>query len=241
VVILQLLPMTIDVLSYGNLSNAFAQGLTLLFFAWWAGDARGSWVLGALLLALAATAHLSAFVVLAVLCPWLAWAHWPGLARDRTRWIAMVVGMGVAAAYFGSFTGLVVSQLGRLGEGGGQAGQGLAASLLRQGASVLEQWGVPALVLVILGLPIRLRDRLDRDLAAWWGGGGLLLLVAVATPLDVRWVYALGAAAATAAAAGTAWLWRRGRAGRIVALALLAAQAALAVWSASVAVWERYR
>jgi hypothetical protein len=241
VVILQLLPMTIDVLSYGNLSNAFAQGLTVLFFAWWAGGARGSWLLGALLLALAATAHLSSFIVLAVLCPWLAWAHGPDLARDRTRWIAMVVGMAVAVAYFGSFTSLVVSQLGRLGEGGGQAGQGLVASLVRQGASVVEQWGLPALALVMTGLPYRVKDRLDRDLVAWWVAGGLLLLLALATPLDVRWVYALGAAAATAGASGTAWLWRRGWAGRIGALAILAAQAALAARTASVALWERYR
>ena len=68
----QILPGTIDVLSFGNLSNAFAQGLTILFFAWWAGRAGGSWAAGALLLAVAATAHLSGFIVLAVLCPWLA-------------------------------------------------------------------------------------------------------------------------------------------------------------------------
>ena len=43
--VLQLLPGTVDVLSFGNLSNAFAQAVTVLFFAWWVSGraARGWW------------------------------------------------------------------------------------------------------------------------------------------------------------------------------------------------------
>jgi len=151
VVLLQLMPGTIDVLSFGNLSNAFAQGMTVLFFAWWAGRAVGSWVAGAVLLAVAATAHLSGFIVLAVLCPWLVWAHWADRKEDRRRWLGLTVGQVVAAAYFASFTGLVVAQLPRLGEGGGSAAVGLLAALVRQAAGVAGQWGLPIAVLALLG------------------------------------------------------------------------------------------
>jgi hypothetical protein len=241
VVLLQLMPGTIDVLSFGNLSNAFAQAATVLFFAWWAGSARGSWVAGTALLAVAATAHLSSFIVLAVLSPWLAWARWLDLPRDRARWIALLAGMGLALAYFGSFTGLVASQLARLGEGGGSAGQGLLVSLARQGGGLLAQWGLPALALALVGLPVPPRDRLDRDLAAWWAAGACLFVLALASPLEVRWIYALGAAAAAAGASGFAWCWRRAGWTRAAALGLLAAQAVLGAWTAAAALWERYR
>jgi hypothetical protein len=241
VVILQLLPMSIDVLSFGNLSNAFAQGLTVLFFAWWAGRAPGSWLLGALVLALAATAHLSAFIVLAVLCPWLAWAHWPELRSDRTRWTALVTGMAVAVAYFASFAPMVSAQLARLGEGGGPAGGSFVASTARQGMSVAGQWGLPVVILALLALPVRPRERFDRDLLAWWCAGGLLLLLAIATPLDVRWVYALGPAAAVAAGTAFVRLWKGGPLMRWAGISLLAIQAGLAAWAAAEALWARYR
>jgi hypothetical protein len=241
VVLLQLMPGTIDVLSFGNLSNAFGQAMSVLFFAWWAGRGGRWWAAGALLLAVGATAHLSSFIVLAVLCPWLAWARWPGLKQDPARWIALVVGIGLAAAYFGSFAGLLSPQLGRLGEGGGAAGQGFLVSLPRQGTSLAGQWGLPVLALAAAGLPFASRDRWDRDWVAWWGAGACLFVLAIATPLDVRWIYALGAAAAAAGASGFAWCWRRSRGTRVAAVGLLVAQALLGAFAASAALWERYR
>jgi hypothetical protein len=110
-----------------------------------------------------------------------------------------------------------------------------------QGTSVAAQWGLPVLALALLGLPFRLRDRLDRDLAAWWGAGACLCVLALATPLDVRWVYALGAAAAVAGASGFAWCWRRAGMARVAALAVLAVHAALGASAAAAALWERYR
>ncbi len=241
VVLLQLLPGTLDVLSFGNLSNAFAQGLTVLFFAWWAGQARGSWALGAALLAVAATAHLSAFVVLAVLAPWLVWARWPAVRRDRTRVLALCVGLGTAGLYYASFAGLVLAQLARLGESGGSAGPGFGGAIVRQALTVLGQWGLPALLLAAAGAARRGREGLDRDLAAWWGAGLTLLAVSLATPLDVRWAYAMGPAVATAGALGTAWLWALGRGGQAAAGLLLLGVARLAASTGWVALWERYR
>ena len=104
-----------------------------------------------------------------------------------------------------------------------------------------EQWGLPIIILGLIGLPQRSDDRLDRDFAAWWGAAVVLLVLAVVTPLDVRWVYALGPAAAVAAAGGVARCWSSGTPGRLAALLLLAIQGwlgAAAVWQA---LWERYR
>jgi hypothetical protein len=241
VVLLQMTPVTIDVMSFGNLSNAFGQGLTLVFFAWWAGRARGSWLAGALVLALAATAHLSCFIVLMALAPWLVWAHGTELRHDRTRAIGLVLGLGAAVAYFASFAPMVTAQLARLGEGAGPSGGGVIAAVARQGMGLMGQWGLPVLALAVLGLPRSTRDRLDRDLVAWWVAASVLLVLALVSPLDVRWIYALGPVAAVAAATGFARRWHSARITRIAGLVLLAVQAALAAWTAAVAIWLRYR
>jgi hypothetical protein len=149
--------------------------------------------------------------------------------------------MAVAVAYFASFAPMVSAQLARLGEGGGAAGAGFVASIARQGMSVAGQWGLPVVILALLALPVRPRERFDRDLLAWWCAGGLLLLLAIATPLDVRWVYALGPAAAVAAGTAFVRLWKGGPLMRWAGISLLAIQAGLAAWAAAEALWARYR
>lgn len=239
VVVLQLLPGTFDVLSFGNLSNAFAQGLTVLFFAWWAGRARGTWATGAAAFALAATAHLSAFVVLAVLAAALARSRGRTLGADRTRLLAVGAGLLASAAYYAAFVPLVAGQLGRLGEGGGPGGEGFAAALARQVLGALAQWGAPAMALMAFAPPEP--DDAGRDLRALWLAGGVLCLVALASPLDVRYLYALTLAVAAAAAAGAQRLVAEGGARRALAVlgtAALAAQGALGI---AQALWQRYR
>ena len=71
--------------------------------------------------------------------------------------------------------------------------------------------------------------------------GALLLLPAVASPLEVRYLYALTPAVAWLAADGAAWLARRGGAGTAVAGLLLIAQAVLAAQNAAQALFFRYR
>jgi hypothetical protein len=238
VVVLQLLPGTFDVLSFGNLSNAFAQGLTVLFFAWWAGRARGTWASGALLFALAATAHLSAFVVLAAAAAALAWFRRAELRADRTRLAALGAGLLAAGAYYAAFVPLVLGQLARLGEGGA-GGEGLAAALLRQLLTASAQWGLPAIALAAFGRPGP--EPPGRDLLALWSAGALLFLVALASPLDVRYLYALTLAVAVAAATGFARLWRRGGAPRALGIAGGAALAVLGALGMAHALFERYR
>lgn len=244
VVLLQLLPGTFAVYSYGNLSNVFAQSVTTLFFCWWAGRAPGGWALGALLLVVGALGHFSSLVFLLALGGALAVARWRGYRLDRVRAAALAVGLLLALAYYASFWRLIADQLPRLLEGGGQgrgASRGMWDALRLQLLGAVEQWGAPALVLGALGRPRPARSLLDRDLAAYWIAGAALVLPAVLTPLDVRYLYALTVPLAVAAARGLGALAVRGTAGRIAGALLLGLQAALAVRGILEAVLHRYR
>jgi hypothetical protein len=244
VVLLQLLPGTFDVYSYGNLSNVFAQSMTALFFCWWAGRAPGGWAAGALLLVLGMLGHFSSLVFLAALCAalFLARRREPGL--DRGRALALVVGLVLALAYYSSFWRLMVDQLPRLLEGGGQgrgASRGAWDAVRMQLRGAVEQWGVPAMVLAALGRPRPARSLMDRDLAAYWIAGAALILPAILTPLDVRYLYALTLPVAVAGAWGLAALSARGAAGRLAGALVFGAQCALAARGIVEAVLHRYR
>jgi hypothetical protein len=234
---LQLLPVTFELFSFGNLSNVFGQALTAVFFAWWAAGGPGGGAVGALLLAAGATAHFSSFVVLAALGAALLVAA----RRDGERWriAAVAGGLGLAAAYYARFVPLIASQLPRLwhGSGGPGAGGEGAGPLL----ALLGQWGFPAIVLAVAGRPWPALDRLDRALVAYWAAGAALLVVALLSPLDVRYGHALGLPLAVAAAEGAHRLWSRGPAARLGVLALALAQGLLAGWNVVEAVLWRYR
>jgi hypothetical protein len=244
VVILQLLPGTFDVYSYGNLSNVFAQSMTALFFCWWAGRAVGGWATGALLLVLGMLGHFSSLVFLAALCAALFFARrrQPGL--DRERGLALAVGLVLALAYYSSFWRLIAGQLPRLLEGGGQgrgASRGAWDAVRLQAWGAVEQWGLPAMVLAALGRPRAARSLLDRDLAAYWIAGAALVVPAILTPLDVRYLHALTLPVAVAGAWGLAALAVRGTAGRLAGALLLGLQCALAARGIVEAVLHRYR
>jgi hypothetical protein len=245
-VILQLLPGAFDVAySYGNLSNAFGQAATVLFFCWWAGRAAFGWWAGAALLALTALAHFSSFVFVCALVFALVVAEMRGTERDRTRMWAAAAGLLAAAVYYAHFTGMIWAQVPRLLEGGGQ-GRGVsrsawdAARLQLLGA--LGEWGSPALVLAWLGRPRpRTGVRYERDLAAYWIAGLALAVPAVISPLEVRYLYGLTAAVALSAGTGAARLEAAGGASRVIGRVLLVAQAALGTHAIAEAIVTRYR
>jgi hypothetical protein len=244
VVILQLLPGVFEVYSFGNLSNVFGQAMTVLFFVWWTGRARGGWPVGAGLLALGCVSHFSTLIVIGVLCGLLLGVRGRELGADRSRLLALAAGLGLAAAYYAQFAGLMVSQLPRLLEGGGQ-GRGVSRSawdvLRLQGLTILGAWGGPALLLAILGRPRPSRGSLDRDLTAFWITGAILAAAALASPLDVRYLYALTPCVAVAAAEGIAVGWLRGIRWRWAVVALAVAQVVLACRALLEAVFVRYR
>jgi hypothetical protein len=245
-VLLQFLPGAFDVAySYGNLSNAFGQSATVLFFCWWAGRAPGRWPAGAALLALAALAHFSTFVFVGALVCALTIADLHGRDLDHTRRWAAVLGLVLAAAYYAHFAGLIWQQVPRLLEGGGQ-GRGASRSawdaLRLQGLTAVEQWGLPAIVLAWLGRPRPAGDgRYPRDLAAYWLAGLVLALPAIVSPLEVRYVYGLTAAVALSAGAGAARLEAAGPAPRLAGRLLVLAQIVLGARAIAEALVVRYR
>jgi hypothetical protein len=244
VMLLQLLPGTFIIHSYGNLSNVFAQSVTVLFFCWWAGETRGGWPVGAALLAIAGLAHLSGFIVLGVLCVTLAIVRGRPFWRDPVRLRAASVGLGLTAAYYLAFWPLIHQALLRLREGGGQGhgpSRGVLGGVARQGRVALEQWGIPAILLAALGCRNLRRRGLDQDLVAYWAAGALLFVPAVLSPLDVRYLYALTLPVAVAAASGLLGLLRGGTPGRALAAILLAWQGLLAGGGIVEAVLHRYR
>jgi hypothetical protein len=244
VVMLQLLPGTFAVYSFGNLSNAFAQSMTALFFCWWAGRAPGGWAAGALLVLLGALGHFSSAVVLVALAAALVAARGRDSGVDRPRAVALAVGLGLALLYYASFWRLTVEQLPRLMEGGGQgrgASQGAWDAVRLQGLGIVEQWGIPAVILALIGRPRSRRSPLDRDLAAYWLAGAALAVPAVLTPVDVRYLYALTLPVAAAGAWGLAVLASRGTAGQVAGGLLFGAQCALAARGIVEAVLYRYR
>ena len=239
---LQLMPGVFDVYSFGNLSNVFAQSLTVLLFAWWASPSRASFV-GAALVALAALAHLSGLIVLIALTAALLWMN----ERDtlwRSRLWAALGGLAIAAGYYGSFSPMILEQLPRLLEGGGQgrgASIGLTGTLRLQLIGAIGQWGLPVLLLAWWGRPRRPFDHLDQQLAAFWLAGSALFFLALVSPLEVRYIYALSLPVAVAAARGLFRLYDMGPTGRAAAWLLVAGQIAIAGHGVVEAVLHRYR
>ena len=247
VLLLQTLPATFDVAySYGNLSNGFGQATTTLFFAWWAGARARRWPLGGLLLATAATAHFSSLIVVVAFAAALAIGRRRDL--DRSRWLALAAGTGLAAVYYAPHLPLIAAQLPRLLEGGGRSATdlGIAASALRQLRAATLAWGVAAIGLAWFGRPRPQRGdqdarALDRDLAAWWIACGILAVPAILSPLEVRYLYALTPAVAAAAGRGAVMLHAGGGLRRAFAWALAAVQAATGAMNLAEAVFVRYR
>jgi hypothetical protein len=236
---LQLLPVTFDLFSFGNLSNVFGQAMTAAFFAWWVAARERTWPLGALLLAAGAVGHFSSFVVLLVLAAALAIAFWSDRRLERWRLAALAIGAALAIAYYAHFVPLVTSQLGRVLHGGSGGGSGGASASPIVGLAA--QWGLPAILLAILGRPWPAADRLDRALLAYWAAGAVLLAAALLSPLDVRYGHALTLPVAVAVAEGLDRAWRRRAPLRIAAAALALAQVVLAARAIVDAVLWRYR
>jgi hypothetical protein len=242
VVMLQLQPVSFDVFSHGNFSNVFGQSLTVVFFVWWAGPGRGGWPVGAGLLALAALGHFSSFMVLLALGASLCFMGRGSLGRARV--LALAAGMALALLYYGSFAGMILEQAPRLLEGGGSGrgpSLGTFSLVWRELREAAAGWGLPAVLLAVVGLPHASAGRPGRDLVAYWIAGGLLASAAVVSPVDVRYVYALAPVLAVASASGFIRLWQRGGAARFLGLVLLAWEAVLGTRNMAEALLWRYR
>jgi len=242
VLLLQALPITCDVYAYGNLSNIFGQAATLAFLAWWLVP-RGGSSTGALLLLTAALAHFSSLIVLAVLVPLLLLLERPLAKSGRTRLTVVLIAAVLASLYYSRYLPLMLELLPRLLEGGssGPRSLGLTDAFMSQLGNAVRQWGWPVVFLAALGLPRPSRSQPDRLLTAVWGMGATLLIAAAVSPLEVRYLYAMGFAVTLAASDGAFRLFERGRTASAAAAVLLAWQAVLAFQGIREIVVSRYR
>jgi hypothetical protein len=238
--LLQMAPVTVDLYSYGNLSNVFGQAATVGFFAWWwTASPSSSALMGATLLATAGLAHLSSAIVAAVVCAGLAFEG-RSLGARRPRAWALLAALAALALYYSHFVPLVIEQLPRFAERGGAGASWLAAAF-RQGRAALDQWGLPAVILGALGLGRGRFGDWGPGLAAWGVAGVVLALAALVSPLEVRYLYALTLPLAVVAAEGAEVLLTRGAGGAALAVLLLAWQAWVAIQGVVEAVLRRYR
>ncbi len=236
------LPGSFDAYSAGNLSNAFGQSASVAFLAWWGGGGPLGPGLGAGLAAVAGISHLSSFLVLLVVAMGLVLARRRRHER-RLLW-GLALGLGLAALYYARHAGLVLEQAPRVLEGGGQgrgAAVGFTGAVLQQALTALREWGAPALCLALFARWRGPFSGIERDVRAYALGAAALLLPALVSPVEVRYVLALGPAVACLAAEGALRLAARGWRGALLAMALAGLQCWLAAGNLAQALLERYR
>jgi hypothetical protein len=242
VALLQFIPWTSDVYSNGNYSNIFAQSAVVGFLLWWALGKPLGWYSGAAVFALGALAHLSGFFTLVMLGLALVVVHRRELEKERTGLLALGIGFAVAAIYYTRFAPLMLGQLPRLFQGGhgGTGAQTALEALLAQFTGIFWGWGLPALILAWIGRP-RGNGPIDRELRAMWLAGALLAALALITPVEVRYLYALTFPLSIAAGLGVARLLLGGLAARLAAALLVGAQVGLGARNIALAVLYDWR
>ncbi len=181
-------PVNIKTMGFGNLSNVFAQAIFVLFLA-----GAGLLPKGALraailttLIALSATAHLSAFIVAIVV---LLATFVFSTDRHGPAFKPLLLGVILAGAYYATFLPMILSHVPRLlGERGGSSGVFDPWRLPRH---LLDGAGWPLALLVVLAVlvaGIRLVLPLSRSLLF---AGLALALIALVSPVEVRYLLAL--------------------------------------------------
>ncbi len=238
----QLLPLTVSLYSFGNLSNIFGQAVTAMLLAWWLA-AKPHAAVGALLVAVAATAHLSSLIVLVAVVIGMTVAD---RANARgARLLGTAAGFLVAAFYYAHFFGMIAAQAPRLLEGGGQGTaevSGFLGALVRQSHGVAGGLGLPIVALAVLGLAGGSWRRMPPAVRGYALGALALLLPALVSPLEVRYLPALAPIVGLLAADGFLRFWSlETTAARLSVCAIVAAQAALLTREIVTAVFYRYR
>jgi hypothetical protein len=240
VVLYQLLPLEFRIFTVGNLTNAFAQSVSVMALALVAGADVGRFrqrhaVLLTVILAVAFMSHTSTFAILVSSCVSIAGLFaWRGDASVRRVSVLVVVATLLAlvlavALYYAHFGPTYRAEFSRIGTetvsatpyAGGRDFSMRARSVPGYLSAYLG-WG--ALVLAVCGAwhlhRQGARDRLTLATAGWAVSCTLFLIIGIITPVDMRYYLAAVPAVAIAGAVGFAALWRPGPL-RFVAAALL--------------------
>lgn len=242
VALYHLIPLSFRIITVGNLTNAFAQSLsvgalTLITAPWLSSVRSGATVALTATLAAAFLSHTSTFAILSV-CTGVAamlfiWKGGPAL-KAPVRAVASAAAVATllaVALYYAHFGATYRAELARLGaetataapDAGGRSVVDRAAAVPRYLHIYL---GMPVLALAAAGAADRWRrgsrDRLTLAIAAWGVACTLFLLMGILTPLDMRHYLAVIPALALLAADGASWWWNRRGLARLAAAALLA-------------------
>jgi hypothetical protein len=242
VAIYHLLPLDFRIMTVGNLTNAFAQSLSVVALAvlaseWLRWERKVAVAAAAMILAAAFMSHTSAFAILLVSSTLIAmtfrWKGGPDLRSPALAVLAATIAAFVLAVaiYYGHFLSTYQSELARIGTETASAapdagGRGIGARFVSVPRYLREYFGLPALGLALAGAHVlwrsRPRHRLTLTIGAWTAACTLFLVIGVLTPVDMRYYLASIPAMAVAAAAGAFGLWTAGRGQRIAGALFLA-------------------
>jgi len=241
VALYQLIPLDLGIVTTGNLTNAFAQSISVfalaLFVAPWVRwERRLAMPLLAVVLTAAFLSHTGTFPILlttALLVAALFW--WKGGAPLGSPAGAVLAAAAVAlvasvALYYAHFGSTYRTEFARIGAEAASAapdagGRGIGARLGSVPMYLRLYLGPGALLLAAVGawdLYRRgARDRLTLAAAAWGASCLVFLAIGILTPVDMRYYLASIPAVAIAGAAGAATAWSRGGLPRVAAAGLL--------------------
>ncbi len=243
VALYHLIPLGFAVIVTGNLTNAFAQSVTVAALALIAAASlrlEQRWMVALLTVALTAAflSHTSAFAIGVVGVTLIAWLFWwrggPALRSPAAAVaIALIASVILAVAlYYAYFVDTYRTELARIGSetaaGAPAAGRLTIVDRLRLVPAYLAAYfGLPILALTAWGA-VSLwqrgaRDRVTLSVAGWMTGCALFLLLGILTPVDMRHYLAAIPAVAIVAAVGASIAWSNGGWQRITAAVLLGA------------------
>jgi hypothetical protein len=236
-----LIPLGFGVVVTGNLTNAFAQSISVAALALMAAAAvrlehRAAVAVLWATLAAAFLSHTSTFAIASVAGCIVAFLFWwrggpalrsPAAAVLLATLAAVVIAVAV---YYAHFLDTYRTELARIGGETTAAapdagGRGIAERLALVPRYLQGYFGVPVLALAGWGAVLLwrrgARDRTSLAAAGWTVTCGLFLLLGVLTPVDMRYYLAVIPALALFAASGGAIAWSSGGLSRGVALTLL--------------------
>jgi hypothetical protein len=235
------IPLGFLVVVTGNLTNAFAQSVSVGALALMASPAvrlehRAAMLGLAATLAAAFLSHTGAFAIGAVAACVIAFLFWwrggpalrsPAAAVLLAALVAIVIAVGV---YYAHFVETYRTELARISSETAAAapdagGRGIAERLALVPRYMQGYFGIPALALAVWGAALLwrrgVRDRTSLAAAGWILTCGLFLMLGILTPVDMRYYLAVIPALALVGAAGSAIAWTSGGFSRAIAVALL--------------------
>jgi hypothetical protein len=241
VALYHLIPLGFGVIVAGNLTNAFAQSLSVVALALIATSAlrlERRALVGALTLVLSAAflSHTSAFAIgsvgAAIIAVLFWWRGGPALRSPAMAILIALVAAGLLsiALYYAHFADTYRTELARIGSetatAAPAAGQlTVLGRLARARVFVFDYFGVPLVALTIWGAILlwqrRARDRVTLSAAGWAASCVLFLAIGIVTPVDMRHYLAAIPIVALLAATGSSIAWTSGGWARIAAGLLL--------------------